>query len=531
MKKVFLSLILLAFACSVMAGTEFYRAAYNNDPSTSICIEWCSSGTSTNPTVYYDVVNHGTAYASYAYNHGVDRSQSAYSLTNEFSNLTGLTPNTIYYFVIHDAASTSAMMYFKTLPDTPDAGVTFIAGGDSRSSSSSTATNTDRANNFTLVGKIRPDFMTFNGDFVYSGSTSLWSAWFTDWQNTLGSIGHIVPILPVMGNHESSSDMYDLFNVPIADDYYALQIGGNLLRIYSLNSELSGEAVCDATEKSWLSNDLALYTGTANEPYWKFAQYHEPFVPHANYSAFTTLSACWAPLFLTYKVNLANEAHAHCMAISYPIVQSTASGSDHGFIEDTINGTVYMGEGALGAPSYTPYTTANGSQYYSSTQAYKWTRDQLESYGFQIVCVSKAEIQIRYAEEVNVSSVGQIAITDPGCTLPSGLTVWNMSNGNPAIIYYHGILTDVPDISPEKQKLLQATPVPAKDMVTISYPKLTDDARIEIYSSLGEQMKVIPVASGSDFKEINIADLDAGTYIAHIITKTKTLSCKVIHVH
>ena len=42
-------------------------------------------------------------------------------------------------------------------------------------------------------------------------------------------------------------------------------------------------------------------------------------------------------------------------------------------------------------------------------------------------------------------------------------------------------------------------------------------------------MKTIHIASGSEFKEINIADLDAGTYIAHIISKTETLSCKIVH--
>ena len=87
----------------------------------------------------------------------------------------------------------------------------------------------------------------------------------------------MVPLIPVMENHEGSTDMYDFFDVPLSNAYDVLQIGGNLSRLYSLNSELSGEAVCDATEKSWLSNDLALYTGTASEPYWKFAQYHEPF--------------------------------------------------------------------------------------------------------------------------------------------------------------------------------------------------------------------------------------------------------------
>jgi hypothetical protein len=528
MKKIFLSLILLAFATGVMAGTQYYRAVFRDDPSTTIDIEWSPSGTSTSPTVYYDIVGHGTTYASYAYNHGVDRSQSQYSITNEFSRLTGLTPNTIYYFVIHDASGTSAMMNFKTLPDNSSSEISFVSCGDSRTSLPTSSTNTDRANNFTLIGKIRPDFATFNGDFIYEGTsgetTTNWEAWLTDWQNTLGSIGHIVPLIPVMGNHEGSTDMYDFFDVPISNAYDALQIGGNLLRLYSLNSELSGEAVCDATEKSWLSNDLALYTGTASEPYWKFAHYHEPFVPHANYSAFTTLSACWAPLFLTYKMNLCCEAHAHCLAISYPIVQSTATGSDHGFIKDTVNGTVYMGEGGTGAPLYSVYT------YYNSTHAYNWTRCDTSMFGMEYVCMNNQEIDIRIVEEVNVSSVGQVAITDPECTLPSGISIWKPSGGTPAIIYYHGTLTDVPNKYQENQ-MLHVAPMPAKDMVTISYPKLNDDARIEIYTSLGELMKTIPVASGSEFKEISIADLDAGTYIAHIISKTETLSCKIVHVH
>jgi len=525
MKTLFFTFIQLVFVSSLMAGTQYYRAIYRDDPSTTIDIEWCDNGTSTGATVYYGTTDYGTTYASYPLSHAIDRTQSAYSLNHEFARLTGLTPNTIYYFVIHDASGTSARMYFKTLPNTPDAGITFVAGGDSRSSSLTTYTNTNRANNFTLIGKLRPDFVTFNGDFVYSGSTSAWTAWFTDWQNTLGSIEHLVPIIPTMGNHEGSTDIYNLFDVPISNGYFALQIGGNLLRIYTLNSELNGEAICDATEKSWLSNDLALYTGTANEPYWKFAQYHEPFVPHANYSAFTTLSACWAPLFLQYKVNLANEAHAHCMAISYPIVQSTATGSDHGFIKDTVNGTVYMGEGAMGAPLYSPYT------YVSSTQAYQWTRNQLSSFGFQIVCVTKSEIQIRFAEEVNVTSVGQVAITDPECTLPSGITIWNMSNGNPAIIYYHGSLTTGISNDVKEIQKLKVTPDPAKDMVTISYPKLTEDARIEIYSSLGEQMKTLQVNIGTESKVIDIADMPSGTYYLHLISKTGTQSCKIIHLH
>lgn len=505
------------------SNTRFYRASYRDDPSTTIVIGWCDNGTSTNAKVYYDVVDYGTTYTSYAYNHGIDRTQSVYSLNNRFARLTGLTPNTVYYFVVHDDAGTSARMYFKTLPDNADIGITFIAGGDSRSSSILTYTNTDRANNDILVGKIRPDFVTFNGDFVYSGSTSAWSAWFTDWQNTIAANGQLVPIISVMGNHESSADVYNLFDVPITNDYFALQMGGNLLRVYSLNSELSSEG-CDATEKTWLTNDLQLYTGTSSEPYWKFAQWHVPFVPHAYYSANTALSGCWAPLFQQYNVKLGCEAHAHCMKVTWPIVPSSATGSDHGFIRDDVNGTVYIGEGAWGAPLRALYT------YVSSTQAYQWTRNQLSSFGFNLICVTKAKIDIRFVEETNVSSVGQVQITDPLCTLPSGLTVWNMSNGSPVTLNYSGSLSVVTNPILEKQKLC-AYPVPANDKLSISFEKLTEDAQLEIYNSLGAKIKSFQLTAGTDSKELDFSNLPVGTYSVFVISKTGTQVCKIIHVH
>ncbi|MGD0712506.1 MAG: metallophosphoesterase [Bacteroidales bacterium] len=521
MKKLLFTFIQFAFVTSIMAGTQFYRAIYRDDPSTTIDIEWCDNGASTGAMVYYDVVDHGTTYTSYTYNHGIDATTTTYSLKNEFSRITGLTPNTIYYFVIHDASGTSARMYFKTLPNINTATITFAACGDSRAGTTSGGTNTDRANNCILMGKVRPDFATFNGDFVYGGSTTNWTDWFTDWQSTLGSIGHIVPIIPVKGNHEASADIYNVFDVPTSTQYYALQIAGNLLRIYSLNSEVGGTtAVCDATEQTWLHNDLVNYTGTANEPYWKFAQWHEPFVPHCYYSANTTLSNCWAPDFLTYNVKLCCEAHAHCTKYTWPIVQSSSGSADHGFIRDDVNGTVYIGEGQFGAPFHTG----------SPIITYAWIRDaELTFYGFHLICVTKAKIDVRTLEEVNVTSVGQVAVTDPECTLPSGVTIWTPSNGSPLTLTYSGTLTDVPN-NLQENKFLKVFPVPSSDKVTISFAKLTDDAQLEIYNSLGEEVKTVPVAIGAEFKELNIADLPIGTYNGFLKNKSGTQCCKFTRV-
>jgi len=513
---------------SSSSNTCFYRASYRDDPSTTLVIGWTDNGTSTNAKVYYDVADHGTAYASYAFNHGIDRTQSAYSLTNRFARLTGLTPNTVYYFVIHDDNGTSARMYFKTLPDNPDNGITFISGGDSRTGTlAADGANyvncrPDRQACDSLVARIRPDFVAFNGDYVFYGSTSNWSDWFTDWQFTLGLDGHLAPIIPVMGNHEASEDVYDLFDVLNTNDYFSLGIGGNLLRIYSLNTELAG---CDSAQRAWLSNDFQLYTGASNEPYWKFAHYHTPFVPHAKYTDDSTLSACWASLFEQYGVKLICESHAHVIKATWPILKSNAAGSDHGFIRNDSLGIVFVGEGSWGAPQRQLYT------YYNTNQAYSWTRNQDNFAGFQIICVSKEKIEVRTVKASGVNNVGQVQINDPPCTLPSDIQLWSPSNGSVITINYNGpLITGVLNKSTNNQKLF-AFPVPAYEKVTVSFTKLSDDALLEVYNSFGAKMKSTVVQSGADSKELNFKDLPEGTYFVFLMTKTGTHTCKIIHLN
>lgn len=432
MKTNFIAFLLFVILSTTTAGTRFYRASYREDPATSIVLGWCDKDSSTNAKVYYDVANKGAEYTNYAFVKEIDRTQETYGMTHRFVRLTGLKPNTIYYFVIHDDEGTSNKMYFKTLPDNPDNGITFIAGGDSRSAPTNNVVNRqNRQACDSLVAKIRPDFITFNGDFVLKGTNAFWTEWFTDWEFTMGSNGHIVPIVPVMGNHEASADVYNIFDIPNTSDYYALGMGGNLIRIYSLNTELTE---CDPSQLEWLTNDLKSHTSTAKEPYWKFAQYHVPFVPHANYKPDTILSNCWAPLFLKYNVKLACEAHSHILKVTWPIVQSKETGNDHGFIRDEKYGTVYIGEGSWGAPQRNLFT------YYNANQAYEWTRNQIRSSGFQLIHATRQKLDVRTILAVDAGKAGQVQMNDPNGTLPTGLPVWNTSNGSVVTLNYTGSL-------------------------------------------------------------------------------------------
>jgi len=428
MKKSVILIAFLLIAFQNFAGTRYYRASFRDDPSTTMVISWADNGTSTNAKIYYGATDLGTNYASYPNNHSIDRTVSHRGMNNRFARLTGLTPNTVYYFVIKDNEGVSSRMTFKTLSDDPNVPILFISGGDTRTGVSGFEFEADksrerRQRGNSLVGKIRPDFVAFSGDYVFSGTNDgQWSDWFSDWQLTLGSNARLVPVVPVFGNHELSEDIDKLFDVPNSNGFFALTFGGNLMRLYNLNSELE----CDNSQLDWLTNDLQMHTNTSSETHWKSIQYHIPLVPHGEYSPSTTMISCWTPLFQTYKVRLAMEGHSHVEKITWPVVPSSASGSDNGFIRNDSQGTVYAGEGCWGAPLRNLYT------YHSSEAAFNWTRNQGKFAGFFLVKVTKQKIQIqtvKFHEATDVTNVGQVAQNDPAATLPSGLTYWVPSNG------------------------------------------------------------------------------------------------------
>jgi hypothetical protein len=429
-KNVLLSFVLFSISVLTFANTKFFRASYRDDPATTIVIGWCDNGTSTNAKIYYGTSDLGTNYVSYPFNHGIDRTQSHVGQTHRFARLTGLAPNTIYYFVIHDDQGNSARMSFKTMPDNPNTPIMFISGGDTRTGAFTefeyTQCRTRRQDGNKLVAKIRPDFVAFSGDYIFSediitGTTTLWSDWLTDWQLSIGPEGRLFPILPTYGNHELTADVNNIFDTPNTLMYYALNFG-NLLRFYTIGSDLA----CGTAQLNWLTNDLQLYTNTANAPYWKSVQYHIPLVPHGQYSPSTDMISCWTPLFQQYKITLSMDGHSHVQKVTFPLVPSSGAGSDNGFVRDDVNGTVYIGEGCWGAPLRDVYT------YYNANQAYNWTRAQGKFAGFNVVYVSKQKMEIRTVKFLNVSSVGQVSASAAVGTLPTGLSLWDM-NGSTVV--------------------------------------------------------------------------------------------------
>lgn len=421
MRKNFTSLFLcmmvamLALSHIAEATTDKYRIMWRTNPATSMVIGW-NQASGSNPIVHYGTTDQGTNYSAYTSSKTPDRVVSYKGMNNHFVRLTGLQPNTAYYFVIRDSQGTSRRLWFKTAPNSPSERLSFIAGGDSRNN------RTPRINANKLVAKLRPHAVMFGGDMTDNGYDSQWQDWFNDWQYTIGTDGRMIPIVATRGNHESSNTvLVNLFDVPSSNVYYALTFGGGLLRSYTLNSEIS----TGGDQTTWLANDLSANSNVT----WKMAQYHKPMRPHVSgKSEGSGQYSNWAGLFHQHKVKLVIECDAHTVKTTWPVRPYTGSGSDEGFIRDDATGTVYAGEGCWGAPLRT------------NDDNKTWTRNSGRFNQFKWIFVDQNKIELRTIRVDNADQVGTVNDSNIFAS-PSNLDIWNPSNGAVVTILKNGTTT------------------------------------------------------------------------------------------
>ncbi|CAM1361731.1 fibronectin type III domain-containing protein [Tenacibaculum xiamenense] len=457
-------LLLVTFA--TYSSNDKYRLIITDNPSTTIMIGWNQiSGTS--PTVYYGTTDFGTTWSSYPNSKTVDRSVSYKGMKNTFAKLTGLTPNTNYYFVIRDSQGTSSRFWFKTAPSNNQK-MSFIAGGDSRNN------RTPRRNANTLVSKLKPTAVFFGGDMTNGDSSSEWQNWFNDWQNTIATDGRMFPIIPARGNHEGSNNsVYHLFNVPSTSIYYDITFGSNLYTIFTLNSEISA----GGSQRSWLSGKLS-----TNNSIWKSAQYHKPMRPHvSSKSEGNDEYSNWAQLFYNNGVNLVFESDSHTVKSTWPMKPcSGGAGCDEGFIRDNTNGTVYVGEGCWGAPLR------------SSNDAKGWTRNSGTFNQFKWIFVDTNKIEVRTVKVDNANSVGSVSNSNP-FTIPSGLNVWNPSNGSVITILNNNI---VDNQAPTKPTNLAASAINGT-FLTLNWTASTDNVGVTGYDVYRGSTKIATATSNT----------------------------------
>ncbi len=395
---------------TLLAGSAFgradkFRVIWQGNASTSATIAW-NQASGTDPVLLLDVNDYGKKAAEYGLSKRPDRSQLAEEMNNQFVRLENLMPNTTYYFLVKDSEGISQRYFFTTAPSSPDRRLSIIAGGDSRNHRDA------RQDANILVAKLRPHCVMFGGDFTENDFPMEWQEWFDDWQLTIAEDGRVTPIIVARGNHEySNKSLIDLFDMQAEGGFYTTSLGGNLVRIYTLNTLIP----VGGDQRDWLEGDLKAYGSKA---LWRIGQYHHPMRPHtARKPEKNDQVTNWAPLFLKYNVDLMVECDAHVVKSTYPIRPDNGPGSDEGFVRDNENGTVYIGEGCWGAPLR------------SNDDDKTWTRASGSFNQFNWIFIDKDKIEVR---TIQTDGAGRVANIDPKNIFktPVGLRIWSPPTGD-----------------------------------------------------------------------------------------------------
>ena len=500
-----ITLLLIFVTLSASAQTEKYRLILNDDPATTGTVAWNQIASSIGAaTIYYGTEDFGDDWASYPSTQTSDRTSAAQGMNTQFARLKNLVPNTAYYFVLRNPLTNirSARYFFKTLPN-DESRLSFIAGGDSRTDGTPDviANRQARLNANITVSKLKPHAILFGGDFTFGDTPNEWDYWLNDWQLTISEEGQLFGIVAARGNHEYvPSTVYDLFDVPSADAYYAMTFGSDLVRVYTLNSEIS--VAGDQTD--WLQNDLEM---NSSKNCWTFAQYHTPIRPHqSGKSEKDDQYDAWAGLFYEHGMNLVFESDSH-MVKTTKALKPDVNG-ELSFSEDAVNGTYFVGEGCWGAPTRSNDDDKSWTLASASFNQVKW------------VFVSCERIELR---TVMTDAIAEIAPLKNQFEVPSNMPLWNPTEIGDVLIIEKQVLSS----SPILENKMTMFPNPLGDVLNFTVPEELSEAVISILDVNGR----VVLKKAKEIKKgrftLNTTAIKSGIYILTIANmKNEVLATK-----
>ncbi len=282
--------------------------------------------------------------------------------TVHVAELCGLKPGTTYYYQVGAPDHLSPVSRFRTAPDPrhPAPPFTFVAMGDSRGAPERLA-RTIRA----AVENEDPVLISFGGDWVSDGTRqNEWSAVFEQAEEWMRS----VPILSVIGNHESNAvNYFAQFAMPGNENWFAIRWGNavfvNLTDCFNGAGLWGtyGTACTGALMKpESIKNDQTqfmhqIFGAVHADTIWRFVTHHRPIysettdLTHGG-SFNTDLKTVWAPVFDQYKVTMVFNGHDHYYQRSVPLKADQKQASE-------LDGVNYIVTAGAGATLYDVKTT------------------------------------------------------------------------------------------------------------------------------------------------------------------------------
>jgi acid phosphatase type 7 len=335
-------------------GTLFLT--WFRDPTTTMVIQWIGvRGETSDTNVYYNPVAPTNKFGFLSPLVGW-KAQPAltrpYPLT-DFKvfrvELTGLTPNTDYWFRIGKQSPTYR---FRTMPAKANDTIHFVSGGDCGVNSATIANNIQAA-------RQDPMFAIIGGDLGYDNGKSVETsmAFLKNYSKTMvGRDGRLIPLIACLGNHEvdggytksrdKATFFFPLFEGLYPDTSYTTLDFGDYLSLVLLDS--GHTSPIDGDQADWLAKTLKAREDHPNV----FVVNHVPAYPSFRDPKPAAVKEGaekkpgtgelqrqhWTPLFDKFRVPVVLEHHDHTFKRTKPLLDGLPNE----------NGVLYLGDGSWG---------------------------------------------------------------------------------------------------------------------------------------------------------------------------------------
>jgi hypothetical protein len=345
---------------AAIAAPQHVRISFMNDASTSVGVAWSTLSGAAEAGIKY-----GTSPGSYPKTATGKLTKISATLgTVSEVTLTGLSPNTTYYYRVGGAAggwSAEHTLRTAIYPHPQCGAFSFAYMGDSRAGE--WPPDKGVSDTWTTVTKQallrKPRFFLLGGDLIQDGKNE--KQWLNYLKATSNASGQL-PIMTALGNHEDGpvageGAYYNrLLHLPRAskanggsgtEDYYYFTYG-NAIFVSLSTVSFDGGATKFADQAAWLDKVL-----TAHPKRWRFVMLHHPI--YTVKIIFGLLghppnekgqNAALVPIFNKHKVDIVFQSHNHWYERFVP--SKCPGGSTTPC--PASDGTHYITSGGAGAP-------------------------------------------------------------------------------------------------------------------------------------------------------------------------------------
>jgi len=252
--------------------------------------------------------------------------------TNHLVNLTGLQPQTQYFYRVITGSDTTECIDFHTAKPTSTSTVDFFVIGDS-SPYAGFGSSPEQRQIVEQIQKVHYDFGLHAGDINQNRGQEYELVYYQPYKDILKH----TPIFTCIGNHDNSIDYAQTylasFNLPhnnpdSTERYYSFNYG----QVHCISLDTNLDYAPGTPMYEWLGQDLG--SAMRKETRWTFVVFHQPPWREGweGYPGEINVRTHLVPLFETYGVDMVFNGHTH----DY----------ERGFL----NGVYYIITGGGGAP-------------------------------------------------------------------------------------------------------------------------------------------------------------------------------------